>query len=574
VADVTKTIISRIQQRRGLKQDLPQPLRPGELGFTTDTNQLYIGADPSSYYNTYNKISRVEQVAGAALALNSITAIKLITFKVPFKQFTVTTTGTTNFDWPVDDVNVFGTRSKLNLYSNASFTAATVSVFKTGNRQSGDTTLPYSVAVDLTKDFKFNGAISLSNHYIKFRTAPGPGDLVTVCYYNNSAILDAITQSGLVTLPSISAQTGFYDNKNIPPSLYLDPKLVTVSETSGRGFIGLEDRHLLPFTHAQPTANTGLNLGNLIVQSSTIPGVNTIIVLGAVNTLANLVTVVNNANTFIKMERDLSNTLYITLREEYYTQANTSFVLREDASALATLGFGADIDYTPEDNSVKSHLETWLVNCIDDAELNIFTSATVNQAWSTSGIDTDVNLYQVDALADPLELSQHATKEETQAFNQVVNGVYVMQDIATNRTGIVNIKTNIEIPTELTITGATAGTTFTSPLESIIFPGLNQIPGFALSTDPYDTYILEYSVSVQSGSPSAGNYQRVGTMMLSGRGDIDSVAFTDTSTEINQDNGILTFSASLDGSDNIILTALSTLSPLTFRYIFRRWQSL
>ena len=32
-----KVIISRIQQRRGLKQDLPQPLRPGEIGFATGT---------------------------------------------------------------------------------------------------------------------------------------------------------------------------------------------------------------------------------------------------------------------------------------------------------------------------------------------------------------------------------------------------------------------------------------------------------------------------------------------------------------------------------------------------------
>ena len=38
-------IVSRIQNRRGLKQDLPNPLRPGELGLATDSKQLYIGAD-------------------------------------------------------------------------------------------------------------------------------------------------------------------------------------------------------------------------------------------------------------------------------------------------------------------------------------------------------------------------------------------------------------------------------------------------------------------------------------------------------------------------------------------------
>ena len=51
-----KVIISRIQQRRGLKQDLPQPLRPGEIGFATDSRQVYIGADTDdSISKTYNK---------------------------------------------------------------------------------------------------------------------------------------------------------------------------------------------------------------------------------------------------------------------------------------------------------------------------------------------------------------------------------------------------------------------------------------------------------------------------------------------------------------------------------------
>ena len=34
--------ISRIQQRRGLQQDLPQ-LASGEMGWSIDTNKLYIG---------------------------------------------------------------------------------------------------------------------------------------------------------------------------------------------------------------------------------------------------------------------------------------------------------------------------------------------------------------------------------------------------------------------------------------------------------------------------------------------------------------------------------------------------
>lgn len=43
ISDVS---VERIQNRRGLKINLPQPLRPGEYGLCTDTQQLFIGLDP------------------------------------------------------------------------------------------------------------------------------------------------------------------------------------------------------------------------------------------------------------------------------------------------------------------------------------------------------------------------------------------------------------------------------------------------------------------------------------------------------------------------------------------------
>lgn len=567
MTDVTKTIISRIQQRRGLKQDLPQPLRPGELGFATDTNQLYIGADPSEYYNDYSKISRVEQVAGAALALNTITANKLITFTVPFYEFTVTVPNTTTHTWLSNSASIFGTKSNLNQYSNAKFTAATVSVFKSGNRQSGDTTEPFSGAVAIAKDFKFDGNLASANNSIKFRTPLLVGDTVSVCYYSNAAILDALTEPGQITLSTISTKRGFYDGKNVPASLYLDPRLVTVSETSGRGFIALEDKHLMPYTVAQPTANTGLSLSNLIVESSTILGVNATVSLSSVTNLNELITTVNAANVFIKMEKDLANMVYITMRESYYTVANPSFILREDGNTLSTLAFTSNTEFTPMNTSVKRRLENWIGECINQANLNLFNSVTVAQKFaSVAVVDEDPNLYQVDPLAEPLQLV-HTTREETQAFNQVVNGAYVLQDIATNKTGIVNIKTNIEIPTELSAGSSASGASFASPYGALIPTGTGLLSGFSLPSDTYDTYIIEYSAS-------HADYQRVGTMMMSARPDLGTVAFTDTATEINNLTGSLSFAAGLDVNYNITLTATNTLPDLTFRYIFRRWNSI
>lgn len=43
----TQIVISRIQQRRGRRENLPQPLKPGEIALTSDTRQVWIGADPA-----------------------------------------------------------------------------------------------------------------------------------------------------------------------------------------------------------------------------------------------------------------------------------------------------------------------------------------------------------------------------------------------------------------------------------------------------------------------------------------------------------------------------------------------
>jgi hypothetical protein len=43
----TKVVIARLQNRRGRRENLPQPLRPGELALTSDTRQVWIGGDPA-----------------------------------------------------------------------------------------------------------------------------------------------------------------------------------------------------------------------------------------------------------------------------------------------------------------------------------------------------------------------------------------------------------------------------------------------------------------------------------------------------------------------------------------------
>lgn len=85
---MANVIISRIQNRRGLKQDLPQPLRPGELGFAIDSRQLFIGADPDDTISgNYNKISVFESTTNSKSITQSIANNNLVSFTVPYKKF-------------------------------------------------------------------------------------------------------------------------------------------------------------------------------------------------------------------------------------------------------------------------------------------------------------------------------------------------------------------------------------------------------------------------------------------------------------------------------------------------------
>ena len=85
---MANVIISRIQNRRGLKQDLPQPLRPGELGFAVDSKQLFIGADPDDAISgNYNKISFFESTTNSKSITQSIANNNLISFTIPYKKF-------------------------------------------------------------------------------------------------------------------------------------------------------------------------------------------------------------------------------------------------------------------------------------------------------------------------------------------------------------------------------------------------------------------------------------------------------------------------------------------------------
>jgi hypothetical protein len=358
--DNNKVIISRIQNRRGLKQDLPQPLRPGEIGFAYDTRQVFIGADPTDAISGgYNKQSIFETTVGAKDYTSSIANNNIVAFTVPFKKFSkntffngitkvaswlpsanissssslkvfsanalVTTTGvpSANITSNVitlsaepnayitvgdivtgDDVlalttveavdrvantvtlsaNIVATTANTlnfvpnNLYNaetNLVFKAADLIVHKNGVRMLGDSSNATPAAA---YDYSFAANASASNtHIITFRNAPLSTEEVTICYYSNTAIIQAIeginTQGfeGNISLYNVGEKRfdSFYKAYSIPAYRQIPTELITVSTTSGTGLIGLQQKHIaVNADSGEIDSPTSLSLGNLLLSRS------------------------------------------------------------------------------------------------------------------------------------------------------------------------------------------------------------------------------------------------------------------------------------------------------------------
>ena len=264
--DENKTIISRMQQRRGLKQDLPQPLRPGEFGFTVDSQQLYIGADPDQA-PAYNKTSVYENTTGAVEIADTIMNNQMIYFTFPFKKYAKgEPTGATNtFNWLPTSIRLTGVdtdpvfskvvtdgNSVKSIMTNDVFTATDLTVKRNSKKQVGNDNATYGSLV--AEDYIFDQANPdrTTSHNLTFRSTPQPEEEITVSYYDKDAIIKVLSnrnggggglQDGFY---SGTAFPSFYTTYDIPEWDQIDPDLIQISDTSGSGFIGLEFKHIAP----------------------------------------------------------------------------------------------------------------------------------------------------------------------------------------------------------------------------------------------------------------------------------------------------------------------------------------
>ena len=392
-------IVSRIQNRRGLKQDLPQPLRPGELGLATDSRQVYIGSDPQDPNAApYNNISYYENTVGARDHTLSVANNNIIAFQVPFikyvrgefngiqtekswehsdarsiisqsdqpsKQYMSSTYSvfkseriqpfehTLNADvgpgvlslnlnqnsingdllgyirigdavsipgsteryvtnvtrntstgiitvtlntGPTDAVSAnsnvtFTPRNIVNFskYDLATgprtsdaantklqegvFVSSDVAVYKNGIKlvpesNSSIVDMPSAVA-----DYVLDGSNvnSQGTHFITLRTRPDTKDELSVCYYSNANVIQSIQGTNTGNISSTSSVQGFYSQYNIHSSRHIPVENIRVNETTGLGYIGLQQKHIVASADGANISNPGsLSLGNLLIARSDI----------------------------------------------------------------------------------------------------------------------------------------------------------------------------------------------------------------------------------------------------------------------------------------------------------------
>ena len=277
-------VVSRIQNRRGLKQDLPQPLRAGEIGLSTDSRQVYIGGEGTS--STFNKTLVFENTDNAKQIVDSIANNQIIAFTVPHRRYNTSADGldgtTKSFTWtPQNDVSVtnnardvfrstVGAGNVVSIQSGAAFDADDLTVVKNGVQLTGNNTA--AIGDLTTEDYIFTGGTSLgTNHTITFKTTPATSDDIGITYYGNTAIvraLDGASTSDANIKPGYSTLTNFYSRQSIPTYLQIPTDLIVVNATTGTGYIGLQHKHtaVISTSTAAVTNNFfNIQVGNFLV---------------------------------------------------------------------------------------------------------------------------------------------------------------------------------------------------------------------------------------------------------------------------------------------------------------------
>ena len=593
MADENKIIISRMQQRRGNRVDLPQPLRPGEIGLASDSKEVFIGLDPAIGVTKQNANGvNINNIVGGYSYANGYLNNNILRIILPSKRLTGLSSNSSVYT-PASSSNqthtktVFGTNvgatSIVNVFDNAFFASADLTVTKNGQLLSTNATRTTANLLSNEYIIDSQSNSKTANHTITFGTLPSGSDDFTVSYYDNADIIAAIVDSSSDnTIGSTNVQ-GFYQQfftgTNIPDSRKLNNAYILADHVTGTAFIGLESKHLEVVAYSGTvTSPSSLTLtGNLTVgipgQAS---GSNLNLALSSYTTLESVVTAVNNnsvSNSWIKAGQESGVTDKWYLYSPNGSEFNVSSI-DTDLSITSSGNVNTSANYVKANSTIKGKLEGWVSDAISSTSFNMFTSAQVAGTKFNSGATNIENYANVTTSADNLSITFTGNKE-AENFSYIANRLYFANANA-DVTGLTNVKSNQRLLTlddyDVLLSGS-ADAAYVAQTVQVPAGGTANV--INLDSTVYDSAIIEYSV--KSAGSSGDVYSRTGTFQITGDADINDAAVSDQGAILEANySGALTFTASM--SSNIInvlatntLNANSTNRAATVKFLTRKW---
>ncbi|MDA8956825.1 hypothetical protein N9H30_00485 [bacterium] len=577
-----------MQQRRGNRVDLPQPLRPGEVGLASDSKEVFIGLDPAIGITKQNANAiNINNIVGGYSYANGYLNNNVIRIILPSKRLTPGTfDGTSNSSiyTPSSASNqthgktVFGTNvgstSIVNVFDNAFFQSTDLTVTKNGTLLTTNATRTTANLLSSEYIISSDTNSKTADHTITFGTQPTGSDDFTVSYYDNVDIIAAIVDSSSDNTIGSTDVQGFYQQyftgTNIPDTRKLSNAYILADHVTGTAFIGLEDKHLEVVAYSSTvTSPSSLTLtGNITATRSA--GSDLDISLASYTTLTSVVNAINSnaaSNTWLRAasESDTKWNLYSTDGSEFNITAVDSDL------SIAT---GSR---TKASDSIKGKLEAWVSNAISSTSFNMFTSAQIKGTKYNSSATNIENYANVSASSDALSVTFTGNKE-AENFSYIANRLYFANADA-DVTGLTNVKSNQRLLThddyDLLLSGS-ADSGYTAQTVSLTAGETNKVVDTFEST-VYDSAIIEYSVK-SAGTTSTDAYSRTGTLQVTGDTALADAALVDSGVVIdNNFTGTVEFTASMN-SGTIEVKATNTLNassggnrPATVKYLVRKW---
>ena len=580
-------IISRMQQRRGNRIDLPQPLRAGEIALASDSKEVFIGLDPEIGVTAQNaNVVSINNIPEGFNYANSYLNNNFVRLIMPSKRFpTGTFNGTTNnTTFTVTDdsgqahgLKVFNdtvtgnTNTIKNVFDGNAFESTDFTGAKNGVALSTNATR--STANLLNNEFFVSSPVSSGqNTTITFGNNPTGTDDITINYYSNADIISAMFDTGVI---GTTSTTGFYEAKSVASYRQFNNAYIRSDYEVGTAFIGLENKHTEVF--AESTLVTTGSLSSLTDIKITPTGLTekTVSFPSNMSSIANVINTINTdatVNAYVKAyDVSVGDNAY------WYISSDDEFAIDYTVGSDETVLGIANISYTKADHSIKGQLEDWIHDALNDHDFNMFVTAEVGNKFNSNA--TRIGQYTPSTSSENLTLT-FTGNQEAENFSTITNKIFGASENS-NITGLTNVKTNQRLLTQddyaVLLTGS-ADSLFEAQTTNVTGAATGDTSVINFDAVDVDSIIVEYSVKSSTGTPNA--YSRTGTLHITGDLDVGTsgnASINDTGTILsNGYTGTFDFTVDMNGT-TIRLRAENRLQQggsyqtATVKYLVRKW---